>query len=63
LGYVLGLAPLVQSDLSSSRVPSGTTPSLERGPAFLLPLAEVLGSLERLDADFAAFVTFAITAF
>jgi hypothetical protein len=31
--------------------------------AFLLPLAAVLGPLERLDADFDAFVIFAITAF
>ncbi len=31
--------------------------------AFLLLLAAVLGSLDRLDADFDAFVTFAMTAF
>ena len=45
LGYVLGLAPLVQSDQSSSWVPSGTTPS-QSSPAFFLPLPEVLGLLE-----------------
>ena len=41
LGYVLGLAPLVQSDQSSSRVLSETFPS-QSGPAFLLPPSAVL---------------------
>jgi hypothetical protein len=62
LGYVLGAFSVLQSGQSSSRVPSEPPPS-QSGPAFLLPLAAVLGSLDRLDADFDAFVTFAITAF
>ena len=38
-------------------------PPSQSGPAFLLLLAAVPGSLERLDADFVAFVPFAITEF
>ena len=41
-------------------MPSEPSPS-QSGPAVLLPLAAVLGSLDRLDADFDAFVTFAGT--
>jgi hypothetical protein len=47
LGYVLGPAPLVQSDQSSSRERSGTSPSQERSPAFLLPLLAILGPMDR----------------
>src|SRR5215208_5292037 len=39
LGYVLWSALRVQSDPSSSRVPSESSPSQERGPAFLLPVS------------------------
>ena len=46
-GYVLGPSSVLQSDQSSSRVPSETTPSQERGPAFLLPLTAVLGYMDR----------------
>jgi hypothetical protein len=59
-GYVLGSFSVLQSDQSSSRASSETSPS-QSSPAFLLPLAAVLGSVDRPDATFHAFVNFSST--
>ena len=46
LRYVLRVSSILQSEQSSSRVPSESSPS-ESGPAFLLPLPEVVGRLDQ----------------
>ena len=60
MAYVVWSALRVQSDQSSSRVPSESSPS-QSGPAFLLPLAAVLSPVDQLDADFYPFVNFSST--
>ena len=51
LAYVLRPVSVLQSDLSSSRVPSEASPLPERGPAFLMPLAAVLVCLDRAELN------------
>jgi hypothetical protein len=46
LGYVLRPASVIQSDQSSSRVPSESSPS-QSGPAFLLPPPAYVVRLDR----------------